>query len=135
MTSWIESLKDYLVAQQAYTFRTDLFIGGMDDTDTNASLSVLALAEYGGTTTNTMADGGTENPRLQLAMRGPDYMDTRAKLITARSLICHIRNQTVNGTPFVAIDNNNQTINYLGTDAQGRFLWSANVTVIVGSAT
>jgi len=135
MTSWIESLRDYLVAQQGYTFGTDLFLGGMDDTDQNASLSILALAEYGGTTTNTMADGGTENPSLHLAMRGPDYLATRAKLIAARSLLGHVRNQTLSTIPFVAIDNNNKTIMYLGTDAQGRFLWSTNMTVTVGSAT
>lgn len=135
MTSWIESLRDYLVAQQSYTFGTDIFIAGMDDTDANASMSVLALSEYGGSTTNTMADGGTENPGLQLAMRGPDYLATRTKLIAARSLLTHVHGQTVSGTTFIGIDNNNKTILPLGTDAQGRFLWSANLTVYLGSAT
>lgn len=135
MTSWIESLKDYLVAQQAYTFRTDLFIGGMDDTDQNASLTVLALAEYGGTTTNTMANGGTENPQLHIAARGIDYIDVRSKIIAARALFKAVNAQTVSGTAFIAIENSNQTIMYLGEDAQGRFLFSTNMTVHLGSAT
>lgn len=130
MTSWIESVRDHIVANSLGTFNTDLFIGGF----TGEASPAISLAEYGGSTTETEGPGvQIEQPMLQIAARGTDYIDTRARVIAVRALLTAILNKTVQGTAFIGITSGNRTIMYLGQDAQGRFLFSANVQVHYGT--
>lgn len=131
MTTWIEAIKDRLVAASFGTFGTDLYIGGM----AGESDPTLAIAEYGGSTEETMGSAApaVEQPMLHLATRGSDYIDTRARLIAARSAVMMV-NTTVSSVHFISVTSGNRTIKYVGQDAQGRFMFTADLQVELANA-
>jgi hypothetical protein len=110
-------IAEYLEDQSIGTVGTDIFVGQMPDTTSNA----IAIYEYAGTPPECV--GHVENPRLVVRVRNTIYANARSK---ARDILYALHTKadsTIESHSYLYIRAVG-SINYLGRDAENRVLFS-----------
>lgn len=126
--SWVEALKDHIVANTSHEFGDDLFIGIMDDGD-DVTEPTFAISPYGSNPIIETGAPGTaiRTPSLQVAARG-EYSAAYNGVEAIHDLLELIVNETIEGVYFLRVKPKGD-IQYMKTDAKDRHLFTANFDV------
>ena len=123
MNSSAMDLKDYLVANTALSFATNLFIGFIPDND----IMVTGLFDSPG---SPPSPNNIQNPVLQVMVRGTKngYQTAFAQIELVTAALHKLRNTTINSTRYILVYKMNEPY-HVGNDSQARPIFSCTLTV------
>lgn len=131
MATILEAVGDYLVAQLAYVYNTNLFLAVMPD---SPDILSTIYENSGSPPQFTMGVSGItlDQPMVQVITRGgvEDYVSARDRAMAIRDVLAQVVNVTSAGVKIMRIEPFGST-NQLGTDNHRRHMISVNYRCLV----